>query len=74
MTKTRSCRICGAQASRADLAHGAEAAICRQCVAAGIPATLASVSAVSDGEALPRSFLLCDLCGEHTPPAALYQP
>jgi ATPase family protein associated with various cellular activities (AAA) len=72
---TRStCRVCGQDAARGDLAYGSRAAICRTCVGAGVSATLLGTRAVKDGESLPRAFDTCDLCGEGTPPTGLYQP
>ena len=71
---TNTCRICGRVGARADLAHGAKAAICRSCVSTGVSATLSSVSAVGAAESLSRTFSNCDLCGEPTPSSALFQP
>lgn len=73
-TTPSTCRVCGNDAVRGDLAYGARAAICRTCVSAGVSATLHGTGVVNDGESLPRAFAGCDLCGEATPPTGLYQP
>jgi hypothetical protein len=71
---TNRCHLCGAESAPGHLAHGANAAICRSCVSAGLVVALKGTAGVADGQSLPRSFSECSLCALPTPRAALYQP
>jgi len=67
------CSVCDREQEPQNLAHGSRGAICRGCVTEGIAATLISTTTVRDGQSAPRSFIQCRICGQSTPPAALYE-
>ena len=72
-TTTR-CDLCGTEASPEDLARGAKLALCRNCVSAGLAASLASTARARDGQTVSRAFRSCSLCEKPTPPASLHAP
>jgi hypothetical protein len=72
MNERTKCGLCGEVVSGQDLARGRRLAICRACTTDGITSTLHSTAVARDGETNPRAYLVCSMCGEATPEAALY--
>lgn len=66
------CGLCNTGVGRTDLARGRKLSICRACVERGLAHTLEATRTQRDGEIAPRAYRDCSMCGERTPPPALY--
>jgi AAA+ superfamily predicted ATPase len=69
----RSCGLCGEARTATELARGRKLSICRDCVEAGLAATLRSTAGVRDGETVPRAYTSCSVCGDAMPPEGLHR-